>query len=322
LLFWLNPAVLWNDHAWPQRDVWLVPFFLFAALFASMNRWLLCGAMLAIGTLFKGQILLVAPMFILWPLFMRRWLDATLAAGGLILTLALCSLPWLTHGSIAWIQIGLAFGSHKFHVLSGHYTSNLPALLAHYLHWDYATPLLQSPLLITPPLLLKIAYFLSLIACSFAAARQAGKNNPRFLIALVAPWVFFFLLLPQMNCRYLFWGAALTALLPGASYLLTGFGLIICAANVSMMATVMYYYSAQDHGWRFFKTLESLHPYSAWAILLIAAAYLAIGMRIKREKVPRAISETEFEELLFTHQNISPADDAPRWRRYSVPARA
>jgi len=37
LLLWMNPALLWNGHSYPQWDVWLVPFFLSAVLACSLE---------------------------------------------------------------------------------------------------------------------------------------------------------------------------------------------------------------------------------------------------------------------------------------------
>jgi uncharacterized membrane protein len=69
---WLEPSMILDAHGWPQWDVWILPFYLFAALAALKNRWLLCGCLLAAGAMFKGQLLLVAPFFILWPLWQKR----------------------------------------------------------------------------------------------------------------------------------------------------------------------------------------------------------------------------------------------------------
>ena len=73
MLVWCNPLLLIDSHAWPQWDVWILPIFLFAALLASLNRWMLAGMLLGIGCMFKGQMLLAGPVLILWPLFEGRW---------------------------------------------------------------------------------------------------------------------------------------------------------------------------------------------------------------------------------------------------------
>ena len=65
-----------DAHGWPQWDAWILPFYLFAALVALKNRWFWCGCLLALGAMFKGQLLFVAPFFVLWPLWQKRWVTA------------------------------------------------------------------------------------------------------------------------------------------------------------------------------------------------------------------------------------------------------
>src|SRR6266404_9103016 len=36
---WLEPSMILDAHGWPQWDVWILPFYLFAALAALKNRW-------------------------------------------------------------------------------------------------------------------------------------------------------------------------------------------------------------------------------------------------------------------------------------------
>ncbi len=102
-LLWFNPAILLNAHVWPQWDVWLVPFYLFAAYFAATRRWMLAGACLSIGAMFKGQILLTAALFVLWPLFqwrLRAVLDVTV---GVLLAAMVCTSPWMLRTPAAWV---------------------------------------------------------------------------------------------------------------------------------------------------------------------------------------------------------------------------
>src|SRR5205823_5080460 len=68
---WLEPSMILDAHGWPQWDVWILPFYLFAALAALKNRWFVCGCLLAAGAMFKGQLLFVTPFFILWPLWQK-----------------------------------------------------------------------------------------------------------------------------------------------------------------------------------------------------------------------------------------------------------
>ncbi len=95
ILFWFNPAIIWDAHAWPQWDVWCLPFFFWAIFFASVDGWLIAGLLLAIGAMFKGQILLVAPVIVLWPLFSMKWGAVVRALAGFALAVAAITFPWL-----------------------------------------------------------------------------------------------------------------------------------------------------------------------------------------------------------------------------------
>jgi hypothetical protein len=104
LLFWFNPAVLWDGHCWPQWDVWLVPFFIGAVLLASVDWWFMAGASLVVGAFLKGQLLLGAPVLLVWPLVSGRFgALLRMISGGALMT-ALLALPWmlLSTGAIVW----------------------------------------------------------------------------------------------------------------------------------------------------------------------------------------------------------------------------
>ncbi|HEX9670136.1 MAG TPA: hypothetical protein VGC93_11710 [Thermoanaerobaculia bacterium] len=95
LLVWFNPALIWVAHCWPQWDAWGVAAYLLAALFASHGLWLAVGFALGVGALVKGQVLLVAPFFVLWTLFSRDLAGAARVVLGLLLAVALGGAPWL-----------------------------------------------------------------------------------------------------------------------------------------------------------------------------------------------------------------------------------
>src|SRR6266480_3488287 len=92
---WLEPSMILDTHGWPQWDVWIVPFYLFAVLAALKKRWFLCGCLLAAGAMLKGQLLFVAPFFVLWPLWQKRWTRALRVLAGFATTVALLVSPWL-----------------------------------------------------------------------------------------------------------------------------------------------------------------------------------------------------------------------------------
>jgi hypothetical protein len=107
---WLEPSMILDTHGWPQWDVWIVPFFLFAVLAALKKRWFLCGCLLAAGAMFKGQLLLVVPFFVLWPLWQKRWTRALQLLAGFASTTALVVSPWLLRTPTALIVVALVGG--------------------------------------------------------------------------------------------------------------------------------------------------------------------------------------------------------------------
>jgi hypothetical protein len=235
----------------------------------------------------KGQLMLVAPLFIFWPLFLRQWraaIDVTLA---FLTAIALITAPWtLGHGAIhvatavavtwfltrrwkispwrtrtilavgittlflcplffggsmVWFKIGFTYGAAKFPDMALD-AENLAAVL----HRSFAlrcqdTALAIPPLhlLITVKQLLTAAYFATLILASWAAARHRARNDPRFLIAAIMPWLLFFALLTQMHERYLVWAACLSACWIAAGPIMTLLHLLITALAFLIMAKSM-----------------------------------------------------------------------------------
>jgi hypothetical protein len=114
---WLEPSMILDAHGWPQWDVWILPFYLFAALAALKNRWFLCGCLLAAGAMFKGQLLFVTPFFVLWPLLRKRWSRALRVLAGFAATAALIASPWLLRTPAAWIGFIAVTGSSSLFIL-------------------------------------------------------------------------------------------------------------------------------------------------------------------------------------------------------------
>lgn len=105
MIFWFNPSNLLDAHAWPQWDLWLVPFYLLAMWLAVRDRFFWAGVAIAVGAMFKGQILLAAPVLVIWPLFQWRWGQALLVILGFACGLLLCASAWLVPNLEAWAWI-------------------------------------------------------------------------------------------------------------------------------------------------------------------------------------------------------------------------
>ena len=108
LLVWFNPAMLMDAHAWPQWDCWIVPAYLLAALFVSLDWGFAAGATIAIGCCIKGQLLVGAPILILWPLLAGRFRTAVMTVIGFVVVITFIASPWLVPtDSWKWV-IGFA----------------------------------------------------------------------------------------------------------------------------------------------------------------------------------------------------------------------
>ena len=117
---WLEPSMILDAHGWPQWDVWILPFYLLAALAALKNRWFCCGCLLAAGAMLKGQLLFVTPFFVFWPLWQKRWARTLCMIAGFAATAALIVAPWLLCDAAAWIVVALVAGlSSLFFLCSG-----------------------------------------------------------------------------------------------------------------------------------------------------------------------------------------------------------
>src|SRR5438552_12504985 len=107
---WLEPSMILDAHGWPQWDVWILPFYLFAALAALKNRWFWCGCLIAAGAMLKGQLLFVAPFFVFWPLWQKRWHSVLRVLAGFTVTAALIVSPWLLRTPAAWVALAAVVG--------------------------------------------------------------------------------------------------------------------------------------------------------------------------------------------------------------------
>jgi hypothetical protein len=114
---WLEPSMILDSHGWPQWDARILPFYLFAALAVLKNRWFACGCLLAAGAMFKGQLLLVAPFFLLWPLLQKQWIPTLRMLAGFTATAALIVSPWLLRSPAAWIATAAVVALSSFLVL-------------------------------------------------------------------------------------------------------------------------------------------------------------------------------------------------------------
>jgi hypothetical protein len=109
-MVWLNPASILDSFGFPQWDAWIPPFFLLAAVLATLDWWIGAGLLLGVGCMFKGQLLFVAPVLVLcpllagWPGRFVRILAGLAAGAGLVVW------PWMVTNKRAegWIVFAMS----------------------------------------------------------------------------------------------------------------------------------------------------------------------------------------------------------------------
>lgn len=106
LMVWFDFAVLIDAHAWPQWDVWLLPFFFGSLLVGSYRRWMTAGLVFGLGAMLKGQLLVVAPLLILWPLLAGFWSGLIRVIVGLLLSVALIEGMWVALSPLSLLLAG------------------------------------------------------------------------------------------------------------------------------------------------------------------------------------------------------------------------
>ena len=112
---WLEPSLILDAHAWPQWDVWILPFYLFAAIAALTRRWFWCGCLLAVGGMLKGQLLFVRAVFCLLAALAEA-LGPGRTRAGRILPPPPRSLflPGSCETRLAWEAVAATAADHRF----------------------------------------------------------------------------------------------------------------------------------------------------------------------------------------------------------------
>jgi hypothetical protein len=100
LLVWFSPAGMVDGHGWATYDVWIPPYFLCTILLLSCDYWLAAGIVLGIGAMFKGQMLLVAPIFLIYPLLAGQPLRALRLLAGFIILTAAVAAPFILSNEV------------------------------------------------------------------------------------------------------------------------------------------------------------------------------------------------------------------------------
>jgi hypothetical protein len=302
-------AILFNWlHPSRTAIVWLILFITGAAALAPLAfklklkpLWLAACAIAAIPLALpwtssvSGSLRLV-PVALLGILAASHWLPRRLVPGVYALVVGICvfmTIP-LYGASRSWYDVGFEFGTRKFMIVANDGTDNLPGILQETGILglsDEGNPNVPVHLPLVGPITFRNLMFsifaLCLLVSGIGAAIHSKRSDPRFLVAMVVPWVCMFALLTQLNNRYLIWAAGFSALLAGISVGLSVLGLMLSVISCMGMAQIMYTYNGTyarsfPDAQQMKQYMDALNPNLGWLVLVIAAIYLYVAVTPSR----------------------------------------
>ena len=237
-------------------------------------------------------------------------------AGSLVLTVPIFG------ATMAWLWVGLMYGTRHWKQLFWCQAANLGAILQVRFQWRFESTLdLAGYLPWNSPWVVPIRHFiasvletihlgdvmpvgdtcvvplrgvmtagfvLTLILCTIGLTLQHRRRDYGFFYALMAPWLLAYAILPQMIERYLIWPAVICA--AAASVRVGGFllYLAITALGWIMMIHYMLKLAPRDVPKKqYLPYFEALFPDLGWAVLILAGVCLYLALR----PTPRSTSQ-------------------------------
>jgi hypothetical protein len=238
---------------------------------------------------------------------------------------ALLLSPALFHGSHSWWDCGFAFGSSRWHWIASSLTDNLPGLLYQRFGWSkdpdevvwtlsavqHHWPLFlqhwgwwpAADLDVTAKTLFNPMFTILLLVSGIAIGLQARRKSRRMLLAIVLPWIVFFMFPVEIMGRYMLYPAVISAICIG-----DGVGMALISILMTGIATTQILddmmQSGDVGGWgamladryprligpnfadSLFRVLEGTHPDLTWALLIITGIFFYLSFtRARRGKL-------------------------------------
>jgi len=218
-------TVLHSRWTWIAGAAALIFLAAYWPFFLRSNRqywyWgLLCSAALATAALLlRGRNLL--------------YLLSAVTAGGLL------SCMVLFHGGDGWAKCAFGYGLDHWPYMTQGLSSNVPAIFEHRFGWDheadqiaFTLPAIQRhwPAIftrrgwwpaagfdVTAKMMFDSIYIFFLLLSAIAVGVQARRGDRRMLVALVTPWIMFFLWPVQIHERYLIFASGIAVCCIGNS---------------------------------------------------------------------------------------------------------
>jgi hypothetical protein len=314
----------------PSAQLWIGGCAIAMLLAALGKRWL--RGRWAIASAGLAGVIVLMPWLTLHP-------DWTLLAGALVLSAVMLMTVWriswrfmgiacctLLAGAIAiasfqynatfgWFKVGIVWGASKNerHMFAG-VTNNLPAILVERYHWfspnDNVTTITihGTDYPVTMGNLLQAMYGVSIVLCAAGLALHSRRKSARTLLALAAPWVLFYTLMPQMRERYLMWGGVISAIGIGVGIGPALLHIVISLFAVDTILHIMMGVNPDSQSSWVYTLLQGMHPDSGWAVLLCAAIFLYWAIVPQRRT--RAVYRSSSAGAISRASDSSPTAEA------------
>lgn len=264
------------------------------------GRWRWIGLPIALA----GAYLIVRPGLAHWSawswlllaaagiaLASARWLKFRQQGYALAAVIGLCLLLCIAfyHGGTAWWELGFKYGTERHMNMAVGPANNLGALLEYRFRWnDPEMPALtldkgliagwpSRDLRMTIRELLILIYAVLFITSCIAIARQWRKNDRRFLVAAVVPWLLMYSIPAQIHERYLLFPSGVGAIAIGCSFGLGAAVLFLATlGGIQTMACMGGSDRSHTIPWLGFNEREfypAIHPGISWAVLACVAVF-------------------------------------------------
>jgi hypothetical protein len=279
---WLNPSKA--AVTWYLQILFAMGLLAPIALRLKLHRlwWIpLCAIAVFLAWPWMSEARLamrLLPLAVLAIVALSRFLPVRLTPHvyALAVAMAIPLIIPLFHGTTGWFERGFHAGEERSQKMHDVGTYNLPALLQNLNGWinDNQLPIAQVPIFGKVPMKTGaiVLYIASLLLCGFFAARFEIRRDSRFLLAMYLPWLFLYMLLPQMFSRYLLWAGVISGILAGVGIGLTMLGILISLIATAGMIQNHYQMIGYDRG--IYGSLQAVEPHLGWMLVLITLIYL------------------------------------------------
>jgi hypothetical protein len=194
------------------------------------------------------------------------------------------------------VEQGFLYGAeHSDQSLAAPGANNLGALLRQHFGWDRTGEVVESVTFRGSPVtiggLMKTSYTVGIVACAIALGVHTRRNDPRALMAMAAPWILFYALMPQQSGRYLVWASAATAMCAGIGVGPVLLHLLISVFSALTILHVLILYSHNPTWWPALTDfLNGMYPGASWLTLMCAAVLLYLALTpTPRRRSPKVL---------------------------------